>query len=86
MEQRGDGMSIGLLDGRSHKKYAGKHKKTRKNADAFNTFSIRMREKEFIWSAYQYISPWISMIVYFHQRFPPFFFFTLYRAPDLLVQ
>ena len=42
-----------------------------KNADAFNTFRVRMREKELDWSADQYISRWISMIVYFHRRFLP---------------
>ena len=41
MEQRGDGMSIGYKVC-PHKKYAGKDQ----NADVFNTFSIRRREKE----------------------------------------
>ena len=48
---------------------------TQKNAEALNTFSTRMREKEFDWSAV------ISMIVYFLIVFtvpspPPYFFFT----------
>ena len=34
-----------------------------RNADAFNTFSMRMREKEFDRAVDQCISHWISMIV-----------------------
>ena len=59
MEQRGDGMysHIKSMLENTQKKC------NKKNADAFHTFSIKMSEEEFDWSADQCISCWISMII-----------------------
>ena len=55
--------------------------KTHKHADAFNTFGIRMSEKELDRSADHCISRWMSTIDYFSPALPPpFFYLTLYPA------